>query len=436
MTLFLLLFSLFLLFFANKFNGLFDPAWFFAMQWVGFISVVLIFCQDFIKVEYVGMLFILLAVFSFCFGSWSVNLFVNKKHRITPPKNLKISKKLASILLFLLLIVAFYYPIEVLYTHGYSLSNIFDIKELLSINNEMSVARYTEGDKNYSLATQFMMVFTYLTPLLGGFCFRLLSRKMKLICLLTLLPSFFAGFTQAAKMAMITSVFLWCTGLIVCSISYNFRLRPSLLQWISSVICIFVFFLLLFTTMVMRTGRTDSDTVEIIKSKFVEYAVGSVPCFDIWYSNTELNWNYSYGTKTFYGISNFIGLAKREQGVYTVPVDFGIGKHKLSSNVYTIFRSLVEDYSSIGACIFLFFLGFISNFCIYMLKRFKTNAFLWQAILIGVYAYVLWSFVTSFFAYTSYIVMLVLVCLILFVLQTKISIVNIKKRRKQSIETH
>ena len=283
----------------------------------------------------------------------------------------------------------------------------------------MSVARYTEGNKNYSLLNQFMSVFVYLTPLFGGFCFRLLSNKMKLVCVLTLLPSFFAGFTQAAKMGMITSVFLWSTGFIVCSISYNLKLRPTPFQWGMSFLSVMIFFVMLFATMVMRTGQTDDKTIDAIKSKFVEYALGSVPCFDSWYSNADIGWNYTYGIKTFYGISNFVGLAKREGGIYTSSVEFGVGKNKLSSNVYTVFRPLVEDYSNAGACVFLFFLGFLSNFCILNLKRRKTNAFLCQAILIGIYSFVLWSFVTSFFAYMSYIVMLVMICLVLFVLQHK-----------------
>ncbi len=107
-----------------------------------------------------------------------------------------------------------------------------------------------------------------------------------------------------------------------------------------------------------------------------------------------------YGVMTFFGIFNGIGLAKRQTGIYRDLVYFGRLDKTMRSNVYTIFRMLIDDFGKIGALVFLVLLGFASSKAIIFIQK-RKMVFLSQTFLVAVYSYVMWGFVASIWAYTS-----------------------------------
>lgn len=109
-----------------------------------------------------------------------------------------------------------------------------------------------------------------------------------------------------------------------------------------------------------------------------------------------------YGVMTFCGIFNGLGLAKRQKGIYRDYVYFGRLDKTMRSNVYTIFRMLIDDFGIVGALVFLLLLGFASAKAIVFIKK-RKMIFLCQAFLVAVYSYVMWGFVASIWAYTSII---------------------------------
>lgn len=109
-----------------------------------------------------------------------------------------------------------------------------------------------------------------------------------------------------------------------------------------------------------------------------------------------------YGVMTFCGIFNGLGLAKRQKGIYRDYVYFGRLDKTMRSNVYSIFRMLIDDFGIVGALVFLLLLGFASAKAIVFIKK-RKMIFLSQAFLVAVYSYVMWGFVASIWAYTSII---------------------------------
>ena len=107
-----------------------------------------------------------------------------------------------------------------------------------------------------------------------------------------------------------------------------------------------------------------------------------------------------YGVMTFFGIFNGIGLAKRQTGIYRDFIYFGRLDKTMRSNVYTIFRMLIDDFGKIGALVFLVLLGFASSKAIIFIQK-RKMVFLSQTFLVAVYSYVMWGFVASIWAYTS-----------------------------------
>ena len=109
-----------------------------------------------------------------------------------------------------------------------------------------------------------------------------------------------------------------------------------------------------------------------------------------------------YGVMTFFGVFNAFGLAKRQTGIYRDFVYFGRLDKTMRSNVYSIFRMLIDDFGIVGALVFLLLLGFASAKAIVFIKK-RKMIFLCQAFLVAVYSYVMWGFVASIWAYTSII---------------------------------
>ena len=216
-------------------------------------------------------------------------------------------------------------------------------------------------------------------------------------------------------MVMMTSFILWFASYIVCSYSYNLPIRIKPKAILRFILIILGFFFILFISMVFRTGEVSERTILDISQKFVTYALGHMHCIDMWYTTytpAELSW----GSKTFMGISNLLGIEERVQGIY--PEYLNIGKNGFYgiSNVYTIFRPLVEDVGEAGTMVVMFFMGFISNYSFKNIIAHK-KVFVNQVVIIAIFAYLMWSFVASFYAYTSYLAMFFLIYFILRTIQ-------------------
>jgi hypothetical protein len=80
---------------------------------------------------------------------------------------------------------------------------------------------------------------------------------------------------------------------------------------------------------------------------------------------------------------------------------------------------LVEDFGEVGAMIFMFVMGLVANIS---LKAITVHRFLYfnQMLLIAIYAFLMWSFSASFYAYTTYLAMFALVFILLHLIQTKV----------------
>lgn len=387
-----------------------EPAGIFAAMWIVLITAVLMM-QNFIVLRFYGILYIVVCVILFVLGTiFSDHVYHPIPSRIT----LTFRKEWAFPILMILFICAMVTPLYSIVLHGFSIQALLDMREVLEMNKDISEERYA-GMGARNLITQVFLIFCYAAPLFGGFCFRWVNKFVKIICVLSLIPGIFVALTQSMKMGMISGFILWVTGFIICSFSYHLSLKIKLKHIILTAICFFIFFGILFFSMVFRTGEVSEGSVALIQERFVSYALGQFHCFDMWYTSYDPH-SYSWGTKTFMGISNVLGLEERSQGVYAEYYQIGKNGFYGIANIFTIFRSLIEDFGEAGTCLLMFILGFVSKMSLKNLIL-NNSIFMHQTIMTAVYAYLLWSFATSFFAYTSYIAMFVVAYILFRILQ-------------------
>lgn len=389
-----------------------EPAGVFAAMWIFFAFSTLLL-QNYIELRYSGCIFMILGVTVFVLGTFFCDAFYNpapsgvslevKQHWIMP-------------MLVVLTVGAMVNPIYSIALHGFSLQALLSMQDLLNMNKSIAEDRYYTGEA-YSVINQFFLIFSYAAPVIGGFCYRLSGKVNKTLCILTLVPGTFIALTQSMKMGMMTSFILWFASYITCSYSYGLPIHIKFKTVLRFAIIIISFFFVLFISMVFRTGEVSERTILDISEKFITYALGHMHCVDMWYTSyvpTELAW----GSKTFMGISNLLGIEERVQGIYPEYINIGKNGFYGISNIYTIFRPLVEDFGEAGTMLVMFLMGIAAN---YSLKSVAVHraVFLNQVIVIAIFAYLMWAFVASFYAYTSYLAMFALIYFLFRFLQTE-----------------
>lgn len=370
-----------------------------------------------------GLLYISIMCMFFTFGE-----FIGKKSCLNYVSNLNFKyifrERTSLFFLKILIFLSFLSVINGIYKTGFSVFEIVSLEGLLQLNDTASELRYS-GVQTNSVVDSILRVFLYIPAAYGGFVYPFLSRKKRYMTWITLLPPLLITFTQNTKLGFITSVFFWLSGYWIAGYSYGMPfMKISIKSFLKILLGGFVFLFLLFISMILRTGRIDNEIIQVIERKFINYSVSHLSAFDIWYSTNNVV-NYSFGIKTFYGISNAIGLVNREQGVFTDFVTCGNRyNNDIRTNVYSVFRFLIEDYATLGSILFIFLLGFIGGVSLcFIKKRILFNYS--QMIALAVLYFVSVSFATSIFAYSSYIVTIFFMYLLMkysFVKQTNMKI--------------
>ena len=388
MTFIIIAIIILILLLAKKYIARLEPAGVFAAMWVFFAGAVLLL-QNQIEQRQEGQIFVLVSVTVFVLGTIFCDTIYQPE---ATGRKLEMRKGWITPVLLILIAGAIVNPIYSIALHGFSLQALLSMQDLLNMNRAISEDRYYTGEA-YSVINQFFLIFSYAAPVIGGFCYRLVGKFNKFLCIITLIPGTFIALTQSMKMVMMTSFILWFASYIVCSYSYNLPIRIKPKAILRFILIILGFFFILFISMVFRTGEVSERTILDISQKFVTYAF-----------------------KTFMGISNLLGIEERVQGIY--PEYLNIGKNGFYgiSNVYTIFRPLVEDVGEAGTMVVMFFMGFISNYSFKNIIAHK-KVFVNQVVIIAIFAYLMWSFVASFYAYTSYLAMFFLIYFILRTIQ-------------------
>lgn len=370
-----------------------DPAFIFTVYWMTMISIGVL-TIDF-EYSYLGLVYLIFLCFIALLISNVVNGVIKS---VIPNKAISIFLVNRSrIILLSVIILGNLGTIINVHINGNSISSLFSLSSLFEINNEMAVNRYS-GIQKTNAFMQILMIFEYLAPIIGGYHFACVKSKVdNLIVFLSFTPVLFSLFVQNTKIGIISGIFLFISSFIVASI-YNGKkvhIRLStIMKWISTGVVIFC---MLIFSMILRVGNLTHTTLFNALNKFIIYAFGHIPAFDYWFSNQGY-YSYGFGKNTFVGIFNVLGLATREQGVYTDYIYIG----RFYSNIYTAFRGLIMDFGVLGsilAFILLIAIGTISFSMLLKKKGLYINSFL----LFNVYFFVFFSFAVSSWTYISYI---------------------------------
>jgi oligosaccharide repeat unit polymerase len=161
------------------------------------------------------------------------------------------------------------------------------------------------------------------------------------------------------------------------------------------VLAVFVLLAFFVAAQSMRMNRVSFADIPFVLNHLRIYVVGHMPVFGHW-------WTFEYpriavdgfGTHTFAGMAELMGLTVRKAGLYVGSAGF------TESNIYTALRPLLEDFGIVGALAFMFVLAYGAGvgWRLLVLGR-RIGA----VPVVGFTAYVLWSPITSIFVYSTII---------------------------------
>jgi len=134
--------------------------------------------------------------------------------------------------------------------------------------------------------------------------------------------------------------------------------------------------------------------VDVREQKLENYIFGSPAAFADWFGHADPG-PPEWGARTFAGEFDLLGLKTRIAGRYLETSNI-VGTE--STNVYTLFRGLVEDFTPAGAVLVSVFAGWIAGF----LYRWRVADSLvpWLG-MSAFYAAFLYSPIVSFFSFNG-----------------------------------
>lgn len=281
---------------------------------------------------------------------------------------------------------------------GIPLTELLHLERLVVVSNQLYVARYAESGPLVPPAfSQALLPFVYLAPAVGGTLFVLRREwSWKLLCLFSFVPAITVTVLQTTKAAVLFSMMLWLSGYFAARLRFGktavFTVPHVLVAGIlTSIVTVFFF-----AVGLARMASTDLALLNIVLVKLVTTAFGHMTVFSQWLTEyTSQPLDPSLGQVTFAGPLEMLGYQQRIPGIFSNVVDLVAGE---SSNIYTAFRPLIQDFSFPGALVVMALLGFVGGLGFRLVAAGSWSA---VPLLIGTYHTIMWSPITWFWIYNS-----------------------------------
>lgn len=398
---FILLILVFSVFINKKVlhNSFMEPMFIFSNIWLILIFLSLTTIQ--FEYPYIGIIYVLFL----CFIGFLVNLFIGNLlgGSSNEFKYIDFNAKMSGYILLSTILLGMLVSILNMRLNGFSINSFFDFSSFLEMNNQMAVNRYS-GIHKTNTTLQILMIFEYLAPIIGGYHFASTeNKKDKLLGLMGFLPSICNMLVQNTKNELISSIFLFISAMIIAIIYLNKKIHIKIQNIFKVTLVAIVVVSGFIFTMLFRLGSINSQNIQIVLNKFLVYSFGQIPTFDYWLGNYHGTVEYGFGSNTFIGIFNVLGLSERIQGVYSEYVNV----EGFSANIYTVFRGMIEDFGVMGSVLFFVIISGIISFAYYSLAK-KNHIYISSFILLNGYFFIFYGFIISSWSYISYILAMIL----------------------------
>ena len=344
-------------------------------------------------------------IFSFIFAfagqyvGFQVFRKYNKKNKQGAPL-LSVDTRLAKKLLIIYVLLGLSYSVKNLIVHGFSLSSFSSLTEMAEMNNSIAVDRYGGGGSSpHGVVDSVLLTFVYFAPVAAGALLPYLhNRKDKLLAWTSFFPALLILLSENTKAVFIAVIIFFACAYLTSSIKLYGKLKIEPAKVLAVCALGITAIVLLFFSMMLRIGSLDSATFYIVLLKFGNYAFGHVAAFDNWLPSNWLPDNLGFGYNSLIGISRFLFSGTRVQGIY---LDYYRGE-ELTTNVYTYFRGLVQDFGAAWTLIVVAVLFAIAGYSYCSEKNGRNTSRLCEVLLLCSYCAIFY-YIVSIFSYLSFV---------------------------------
>lgn len=257
--------------------------------------------------------------------------------------------------------------------------------DLVGISGEYANLRYSlQLERN--IYSQIATVLSFPSVALAGLVMSSTKNwKKRIVSILAgFSPSVFLILIQGAKGSFFLSASLFLGAYLIVKI-YNNDLAIFTRKFVAgSVVAVFVGLSLATISFVLRGGLMEADADTIfwnVRYSLLSYSSGHIFAFSSWFTDRYFD-GHSFRfvqeelTLGFYTFMSLFKLGGDDRfvplGIYEEVFSY---RDMLTTNIYSIFRGLITDFSLFGALVFAFGWGLISNWLFSKLLSKKFSAF-------------------------------------------------------------
>ena len=354
------------------------PGSLYSLYWSIIIIIPNIFLY-FVPINPLPLIFILFSAFAFSISGllydWKriSNNFYDSKLSF---RN-SLGSNFLRLIFFVSFICAILFPILMLEQNGFSIE-LF-LVDWIKTSSTYATSRSTEDNYEYGIIGQLSTFFPLFVSAIGGaisssFC---TFKKRINYFILSMLPAFLFMLTHSSKILFLYSFLFYLSVIVTFRLLFHNKISFGR-RYIKLIFYFGILFFPLFIfSFKLRDGYND-DSESIILSTILSYVFGSIFAFSDFFSsflgfNTLSRYvvedHYTFGYYTFKSLFDFFGGSKYfPPGYY---YDFYSHDNFIQTNIFTIFRQLIQDFSVFGSIIFLFFLGFLVNLLYFMFFKLR-----------------------------------------------------------------
>jgi len=390
-------------------------------SWAGYwalITFIAIFTPIDYKYSPKAILMISLFVFAFVVGGIPFKYGVLQKKSLlidNPPllslKRLVYAKTIFGIAMICAIVVCLLY----LYSVGFSLNTILlQLSIISTAPYEISYMRYYNYNP-YSFWINLFSIPIYTSAFLAGFLFSNpghLTYKIKYL-LVPLVAAGLITIVTTAKMNFLMTVFFflgsYATSLIIYQNHIQTKIQKNEIIFFSllGVATVVIFFSSLFLRY-----KSDVSNFEIIIARFFDAFSGFLAGFSAWVEMyvDGVHENIDYWGFTFQWIRHIFDTGDRLQGLFPSIVEYqGYGS---PSNIFTLYRCMIEDFTMPGTLILLCFSSYLFSSAYCNLLAGSLKIVHWGSMLFY-YPSLFYSFVFLVFGYSTAMSAWLLACLLI-----------------------
>lgn len=333
-------------------------------------------------------------VFTICYllllSSSRVSIKNINENNTDSPINLELFNKINKVVAFLGIAGLIYLAFSL----GFRLSTFTSINSLMVKMNAISHMRYSEDGDYLPVVNRLINTMSYAACGYAGFSSVIKQKKEYVYNLIILALQTVLTNTKAT---IVFAIAFYLGGLLTGYSFFKKRLRAKSLIAAALLLIVIICFAT-FIDYFRHAGQIDLLTE--YKKIMSSYFVGPYSAFSIWFENSPKD-SFDLGSNTFSSVFRILGITPQVHGEF-------VNINGTQTNVYTVFKHLINDYSMPGTIIVSALMGYISAITDVYISCRKKNAIGFSIVIIATISI---CFFSSIFRYTINVLACIIIIL-------------------------